>query len=155
MRYNSATPGVEAFYSGNWNTLGTGGSGTVTPSTAGQVAYYQSTGGTVIGTSTMNIVNGSVGIGTTPQRGKLHVAGGEFYFTNSDFVDSTTGSGIYIATGASSGNTYTEIQAFDAGNTQNYNLILQPNGSNVGIGLTSPSYTLQVNGSVGWNVSLC
>jgi len=147
VRYNSAIPGVETYYSGSWNTLGSG-SGTVTPSSAGQVAYYQSTGGTVIGTSTMNIINGRVGIGTTTPRGKLHVAGGEFYFTNSDFVEFTTGSGLYMATGASSGDTYTEIQAFDAGNTQNYNLILQPFGSNVGIGLTSPGYTLHVNGSV-------
>ncbi len=52
-----------------------GGSGTVTSSSAGQVAYYQSTGTTVIGTSTMNIVGGQIGIGTATFSQPLSVNG--------------------------------------------------------------------------------
>ena len=54
---------------------GGGGSGTVTSSTAGQVAYYQSTGTTVIGTSTLNIIGGQVGVGTATFTQQLTVNG--------------------------------------------------------------------------------
>ena len=54
---------------------GGGGSGTVTSSTAGQVAYYQSTGTTVIGTSTLNIIGGQVGVGTATFTQPLTVNG--------------------------------------------------------------------------------
>lgn len=57
-----------------WGTVSSG-SGTVTSSTAGQVAYYQSSAATVIGTSTMNISGGSVGIGTTTPDEKLQITG--------------------------------------------------------------------------------
>lgn len=129
---------------------GGGGSGTVSSGTAGQVAYYQSTGTTVIGTSAINIVNGNVGIGTTSPRGVLQVSGVRdgVYFTNPDFVDMSTGSGIYMATGAASGDVYSEIQAFQQGNSATNDLILQPFGGNVGVFNSSPSYALQVNGAV-------
>ncbi len=62
--------------SGTGSDCGSGsGSGTVTSSNAGQVAYYQSTGTTVIGTSTMNIVGGQVGIGTAIPTNALTVNG--------------------------------------------------------------------------------
>jgi len=41
------------------------GTGSVNSGSAGQVAYYPSNGTTVVGTSTVNIVSGNVGIGTT------------------------------------------------------------------------------------------
>jgi hypothetical protein len=48
MRYNSAIPGVEAFYSGSWNTLGTG---TIT-----SIATNNGiTGGTIIGSGTIGL----------------------------------------------------------------------------------------------------
>lgn len=49
------------------------GSGTVTSSNAGQVAYFQSTGTTVVGTSTITISGGQVGIGTTSPAALLDV----------------------------------------------------------------------------------
>ena len=54
---------------------GGGGSGTVTSSTAGQVAYYQSTGTVVIGTSTITITGGQVGVGTATPTTALTVNG--------------------------------------------------------------------------------
>jgi hypothetical protein len=81
----SGTPGstTNALYNNagtlTWNgvALGTsgGGSGTVTPSTVGQVAYFQSTGSTVIGTTTMYISSGDVGIGTASPANLLDVNG--------------------------------------------------------------------------------
>ena len=67
----ASTTGV---LSGTGSACGSGsGSGTVTSSTAGQVAYFQSTGTTVIGTSTINIVNGLVGIDTSSPKFPLDV----------------------------------------------------------------------------------
>src|SRR5262249_39305699 len=46
--------------------------GTVTSSSAGQMAYFKTTGTTVIGTSTVNVVNARVGIGTANPTSLLH-----------------------------------------------------------------------------------
>jgi hypothetical protein len=62
--------------SGTGSDCGAGsGSGTVTSSTAGDVAYFQSTGTTVIGTSTITISGGEVGIGTATMSQQLTVNG--------------------------------------------------------------------------------
>jgi hypothetical protein len=62
-----------------WATVsgGGGGSGTVTSSPAGDMAYFQSTGTTVIGTSTLQIANNAVGIGTASPQSLLEAYGGE------------------------------------------------------------------------------
>ncbi|MDQ5912488.1 MAG: hypothetical protein QG568_703, partial [Patescibacteria group bacterium] len=59
---------------------GGGGSGTVNSGTAGQVAFYNSTGTVVSGTSTLFFANGNVGIGTTTPS-KLFTIAGEQYVT--------------------------------------------------------------------------
>lgn len=75
------------------------GASTVTSSNAGQVAYFQNTGTTVVGTSTMNISGGNVGIGTTVPGQKLSVAGTiESTIGGVKFPDGTTQ--ITAATGA-------------------------------------------------------
>ncbi len=58
---------------GTWGTPA--GGGTVTSSNAGLVAYYQGTGTTVIGTSTIQISGGQVGIGTAIPTNALTVNG--------------------------------------------------------------------------------
>lgn len=60
----------------NGSTCGTGGSGTVTSSTAGQVAYYPSSTNAVAGNSALTIVGGAItfGVPTTTQ-GQLKLSG--------------------------------------------------------------------------------
>ena len=110
------------------------------------------------GTKNGNIWNGdagvgNVGIGTASPGAKLQVtaASGAIiptWFTTNDWVSGTTGSGLNLQFGASSGNTYTEIGAYSTGGGAWNNLILQRGGGNVGIGTTAPIEKLQVNGSM-------
>jgi trimeric autotransporter adhesin len=95
---------------------------------------------------------GNVGIGTTSVSNKLQSA-----YTVSASVPAAgaTGhglgvgsSGFGLAAGAlNSGNAYLQATRWD-GTAANYDLILQPNGGNVGIGTTAPADTLSVNGGL-------
>lgn len=94
---------------------------------------------------------GNVGIGTTGPVARFQVqsasgASNNSYFTTADYNDSNTGSGMLIDFGASSGNTYTRLQAFSNGSALTNNLVLNPSGGNVGIGLTNPQSTFHVKG---------
>lgn len=71
---------------------GQGLTGTVTSSTAGQTAYFQSTGTTVIGTSTLTVSGGQVGIGTATPLSAVTVNG----------VSSYTGTAPACGTGCAS-----------------------------------------------------
>lgn len=95
---------------------------------------------------------GSVGIGTASPQTRLHVItstsasvpaagtyGGAAIFSN----DLTT-YGMYVGS-ISTGDGYIQQQRGDS--DVKYNLLLQPNGGNVGIG-TVPSHKLHVNGSI-------
>ena len=70
-------------------------------------------------------------------------------FANNDFVTNTSGSGLNIRTGATTGETYTVLEAFGLGNGSNQNIILNPTSGNVGIGTTAPQSLLDVQGPVG------
>jgi hypothetical protein len=102
--------------------------------------------------------SGNVGIGTSSGNTKFTVQGAGGYgiarFTTSDYADGSAGSGILINTGATTGNTYTSINAYQAGFASSNNLILQNSGGNVGIGTSSPGGRLSVVASGGAGVSI-
>ncbi len=105
------------------------------------------------GNNIYNSNSGNVGVGTTGPTAKLHVLGG-----SNDTIDETTanfkvqgggGNGTMFGTIASS--PYTSyIQSAYVVDTSlaQYNLALNPIGGNVGIGTTSPTAPLDVNGVI-------
>lgn len=93
--------------------------------------------------------SGNVGIGTTSPQSKLHVLGtttlplpgadgGAAVFGNTTSV----GYGLVLGT-ETSGKSYIQSQRND-GTATTYDLLVQPNGGNVGIGTTSPARSLHV-----------
>ena len=135
------------WYDASGNVLFTG------TTTAANLAYT----GTLTGsTGILNIgsgqlykdASGNVGIGTTAGNTKFTVQGATGYgiarFTTSDYVDGVSGSGILIKTGATTGNTYTSIDAYQVGFASSNNLILQSGAGNVGIGTSNPASKLDI-----------
>ena len=117
-------------------------------------AYYLNPGGT-----TSAILAGNVGIGNTSPATRLHIAGStqstaasgipSLGYANSSSVALFTNFDVNYGTlfgTLSDGKGWIQQQRVDTG-TSVYDLLLQPNGGNVGIGTTTPTYTLQVNGS--------
>jgi hypothetical protein len=104
------------------------------------------------------IFAGSVGIGTTNPTVKLQVTmnAGSGYPTlgvggsGSLFIAGDTNQyGLYVGNDGVSGNAW--LQSMRNNTATAYSIILNPVGGNVGIGLTNPSYLLDVNKSVADN----
>ena len=103
---------------------------------------------------------GNVGIGTTSPNAKLEVASGQAKTVTSgvEFARfGTSNEASNYATlncemkgGASAADRKWIFQTIEAGVANAGNIAFQPDGGNVGIGLTNPSEKLDVNGRVKW-----
>ncbi len=103
-------------------------------------------------------ISGNFGIGTaSPTNGKLQITGGnapsQLAITTSDWVSGSAGSVLFVASGASTGNTYFGLSAQSSGAGAWNNLVLQSGGGSVGIGNVSPWTTLAVTGGLGVTAS--
>ena len=104
----------------------------------------------------MRITNtGNVGIGTTSPGNKLSIVTGAGQDDTIPSLGSNGGKfsllnngGLYglLAGVLGNGNSFLQTQRVDSTATA-YNMLLNPNGGNVGIGTTSPSQKLHVNGN--------
>jgi hypothetical protein len=98
----------------------------------------------------LTVNRANVGIGTAGPEGKLNIetnaeSNVPALGANTTFLKISNTGGAYGAMigQLGSGNSYIQSQRFD-GTATAYNLLLQPNGGNVGIGTTSPSAKLHV-----------
>lgn len=131
-----------------------GGNEAETTSQGGYLAFATRFGAPETTIERMRISStGNVGIGGTTPGNRLTVYspsndtipaiganGGSFAVLNN-----SGGYGL-IAGEISNGNVFFQAQRVD-GTATAYNMLLQPNGGNVGIGTTSPSYLLDINGN--------
>ncbi len=92
----------------------------------------------------LNYFAGYVGIGTSNPATTLDVRGG-ISMTTSDFAAGTTGSGLGLTQGVTTGNTFARIQQYTVGGTAYGDISLNALGGNVGIGTTGPVATLEVS----------
>ena len=117
---------------------GSGGSGT---------NYWAANGNDVSNTN-----SGSVGIGTDTPDSKLDVKGPSASPADGNqtlSITNTTG-GTQLNLGTAE-NSYGWIEAREGATLRN--LLLQPNGGNVGIGTTNPGSKLEVDGTINFNAS--
>ena len=112
---------------------------------AGLTAKELSIGATYGGTappSSGAIIEGNLLIGTTVDVSNKLVVRGTSRIANSDGA-----SMLYVTHGATTGNTYTELDALIGSGGGWGNLIFQSGGGNVGIGTSTPNAKLDVNGN--------
>ena len=110
-------------------------------------------------------LSGNVGINTTTPGGKLHVMGAmqapatSGTAMNSSFrIGAAPSTNLVLDVGVSAATSvYTWLQSRNQTNyALNYDLALNPNGGNVGIGTTAPTYKLHVQGgSINSSGGLC
>jgi hypothetical protein len=135
-----------------------------TGASTGDLAFGNGTGGA--GTEKLRITNsGNVGIGNTNPGNKLAILSAD-ETTNPTLGTNAGKFGIFNGTGAgtygmimgviNNGNTYLQVQRID-GTATAYNLLLQPSGGNVGIGIptANPTALLTVAGTsdLAWSAS--
>lgn len=148
IRYNSSTPGIEAYYNSAWNTLGTSGGATLN----GISAATAPQGGIANGNNTIvwnwdALTNGAAmkfatnGINAANGQSML-----QLNLSGASYNANVTSYGVNIQnthTGSLSNNV--GVYATASGGTNNYAAIFDQ--GNVGIGVTNPGNKLEVNGN--------
>jgi hypothetical protein len=143
--------------SGNlyWSTAA--GSGTVNSGLIGQLAFYDSNGTAVSGTSTLFIsADGKMGVGTVVPGQRLSVQG---VGGSTDVITMLNSSGSIRGSMYLYANQSGSLYLNDSNGVNKVNITTEDvsffNGGNVGIGTTSPSQKLEVNGAIiiprGWS----
>ena len=127
---------------------------------SGGINFWTNVSGTKA--NALNIVyGGNVGIGTTSPAALTHISGAQSW---ASLTTNPMGAQLIIDAGASTDRTYigsyftggvaeaSAIQgsAYYSGVDHYYNLLLNPNGGNVGIGVTGPTHLLQLNADDGF-----
>ena len=118
--------------------IATGSDGSSTFAASGTTAIFNS---------------GNVGVGTSNpvRRLDVYAASGSsapMSIRTNDYAAGSTGSALFFDFGAVSGNTYSSLSAASGGGVNANNLVLNPTGGNVGIGVTAPTAKLHVNGDI-------
>ena len=90
----------------------------------------------------LNHPGGNVGIGTNTPQSKLHVIGSSWFQGDNTPLPPTAGKGIVIGFAGEQG----YISSFDYVSNEGKNLLLNNSGGNVGIGTSTPTAPLHVNG---------
>ena len=151
--------------------LAQGGTGTGTIFTQGSIVFAGAGG--VYSQDNANIfwddTNYRLGIGIASPSYMLQAKSksgspAQIFASNNDFVNGSTGSGYYLSTSASSGNTYTNLQSFQSGNSATGNLLINAVSGSGNVGIGTPAGQLStalltvggtsantVTGSIGLN----
>ena len=93
----------------------------------------------------LNHPGGNVGIGTNTPLSKLHVVGSSWFQGDNTPLPPSAGKGIVIGFAGEQG----YISSFDYVSNEGKNLLLNNSGGNVGIGTSTPTAVLHVNGQNG------
>lgn len=110
---------------------------------------YAGTGGGTLYNSPSLYIRANQATPNIPLQVSSDIGGRILRLQTYDYNNSDTGSSLRANFGAPTGNTHATLQSYNAGESLVGILALNPSGGNVGIGIITPAYPLQVNGSLG------
>jgi len=148
--FNSGWAGTGA-YSANTSNFGSfqpNGLNITADNTSGVIRMF--TGGSAVGNQRLHIdASGRVGIGTSSPNAILHIADAEHPAQITMGVNAGSGGYTALITGLSAvSGGYVVLQAIKSSGTNWGDIIMNPNGGNIGVNTASPSEKLDINGNM-------